>query len=142
MKSVTEMLLIIVGLLVTLCSSIEKDVPFDKQQVTHQKIVHRKLSDFVLVTNELQLQNSIASNTVVEFKADIFVNETILIEGIESLEIVGHGHKLDAQGKMGCLYVAFSTISLHNLTLSNGNSTVRKILRHIYTNHTRECKYS
>lgn len=97
---------------------------YSKQNL-HQQV--RKLSDVIIyVSNENELRNAINDDTSIELTSNIYVNNTIVISNITSLEINGNGFAIDGQSKFRCLNITSSTlVFLHNMTVSNGTTAVR-----------------
>lgn len=88
------------------------------------------------VSTESELRNAIKNDMIINIVSDIYLEASIEIYNITSLQLNGNGYIIDAQQKCRCMSIRDSSlISIHNLSISNGTATVLMlnfISRYIY----------
>ena len=78
----------------------------------------------VIVATASALIAAIASDVTIELGADIYLTQTIFINGQTNLKIDGKGFKVDGGGPNGCFNIQGSSteVEIENLTVTNGYS--------------------
>jgi hypothetical protein len=102
-------LVVIRGLNVT-STSVPTYSPISSPTLNPSQSVHPTQAPTILVyyknvSSEQELDNSIKDGALIHIRADIYLTTTVSISGDKTVEIHGHGNKVDGQNRVKCFSI-------------------------------------